>query len=364
MKIVILQDRLRLGGTEVQALALGQQWLQAGHDVRLIVFRHGGKLAETRIAKRLKVKVLQPLVTWLDMWAPGLEKAVAEIAPDVVVAFGREANAKLPVLQRLPNQPLLVGTLRSGREQPKRFWKGLKVAEVVIANAHWAADAAAQNGIARDKLQTIYSGPARKMEVPDPAASRAEWRKQTQTPKGVVVLLCVAAFRLGKGQQVLLHAMSKLPVELDWRLWFAGDGLTLKQCKNLAEQLYIADRVSFLGMVEDPSPLYAAADVAVLTSLAEALPNFLIEAQLAGLPVVATTVGGVPECFVEGQTGLGAPDGEMDKLVEALTRAISDEDWRKAAREPAQARANELFNAERNGARWLEVFASLQSVKR
>jgi glycosyltransferase involved in cell wall biosynthesis len=143
-----------------------------------------------------------------------------------------------------------------------------------------------------------------------------------------------------------------------------GDGLTLKQCKNLARQLHVSDRVNFMGMVADPVPLYAAADVAVLTSLAEALPNFLIEAQWAGLPVVATAVGGVPECFEEGKTGFGVPDGEMDKLVDALTRAIGDEDWRKAAREPAQVRAKELFNAERNGARWLEIFASLGNFKR
>jgi len=362
MKIVILQDRLRLGGTEAQALALGQQWQKAGHDVRMITFRHGGDLADTRAAKRLKVKVLQPLPTWLDGWAPGLEKAIADLAPDVVVAFGRVANTKLPRLQNLTNRPALVATLRSGREQPAGFWKGLKSADMVIANARWAAAEAVKQGIAQDKMQMIYSGPARKMSVPDPVAARAEWRKQNQTPAGAVVLLCVAAFRLGKGQHILLRAVSQLPQELDWQLWFAGDGLTLQQCERLAQQLSIADRVNFLGMVADPAPLSAAADVAVLTSAAEALPNFLIEAQTAGLPVVATTVGGVSECFAEGKTGLGAPDGDMDKLVSALTRAISDEAWRKSVREPAQARANEFFNEERNGARWLEVFASLTSA--
>ncbi len=360
MKIVILQDRLRLGGTEVQALALGQQWQAVGHEVRLITFRHGGPLAESRAAKKLKVKVLQPFVTWLDGWAPGLEKAVTEIAPDVVVAFGREANAKLPRLEKLPNRPALVATLRSGREQPAKFWKGLKSADAVIANARWAAEEAAKQGVAAEKLQMVYSGPARKMNVPDPVAARADWRKQTQTPAGAVVLLCVAAFRLGKGQHILLRAMSQLPVELNWQLWFAGDGLTLNQCENLARQLNIADQVSFLGMVADPAPLYAAADVAVLTSLAEALPNFLIEAQSAGLPVVATAVGGVSECFAEGVTGLGVPDGEMEALVAALTRAIRDEAWRGAAREPAQARAGQLFNADRNAAKWLELFASLR----
>jgi len=359
MKIVILQDQLRLGGTETQALALGQQWQAAGHKVQLIVFRQGGKLADSRAARKLSAKTLQPFMTWLDMWAPGLEKAVAEAAPDLVVAFGREANAKLAKLKNLPNQPALVATFRSGREQPPRFWQGLKAADAVIANARWVAEEAAKQGVAPEKLQTIYSGLARNMNLPDPAAARAEWRKQAHTPANAVMLLCVAGFRLGKGQHILLRAVNRLPPELNWQLCLVGEGLTLEQCKRLARELNIADMVNFVGALADPVPAYAAADVAVLTSSAEALPNFLIEAQAAGLPVVATNVGGVPDCFAEGTTGLGVPDGDMDALVAALTKAISDENWRKSAREPAQKRAHELFDADRNAARWLEVFSSL-----
>jgi len=358
MKILILQDRLRLGGTEVQALALGQQWLDLGHEIRLIVFRSGGQLADSPAAKKLAPKILQPFATWLDGWAPGLEKAVTEFQPDVVVAFGREANAKLPRLRKLSPQPWLVATLRSGRDQPARFWRALRGADAVIANARWAADEAVTQGVPKEKTQTIYSGLARRPIADDAAAARAGWRKNARTPEGAVVLLCVAGFRRGKGQDVLLRAVAQLPPEPAWQIWFAGDGPWLEPCKKIAAELRLKNQVRFTGLAQDPAPLYAAADVAVMASLAEALPNFLIEAQAAGLPVVATAVGGVPECFEPGVTGIAVPDGDPVALITALSQAIRDHAWRAAAKAPAQARAQELFDAQRNAAKWLEAFTA------
>jgi glycosyltransferase involved in cell wall biosynthesis len=168
--------------------------------------------------------------------------------------------------------------------------------------------------------------------------------------------LCVAGFRRGKGQDVLLQAAAQLPKEQSWQLWFVGSGPFLDSCKKIALGLKLNECVRFTGTVNDPAPLYAAADVAVLASLAEALPNFLIEAQTVGLPVVATAVGGVPECFEDGRTGLAVPPGEPAALVAALTRSLNDAAWREAARLPAQARARELFDATRNAARWIELF--------
>ena len=356
MKILILQDRLRLGGTEIQALALGQQWLDSGHAVRLVVFRSGGELADSPAARRLAPKILQPFVTWFDGWAPGLEKAVTEFAPEIVVAFGREANVKLSLLQKLSPRPRLVATLRSGRDQPERFWKALRAAEVVVANAQWAAKEAAKQGVAAEKVRTIYSGLARLPVALDPSAARADLRARAGTPEGAVVIVCVAGFRRGKGQDLLIRAAAKLPPEPAWQLWLVGDGPRLEPCIKIAAELKLATHVRFTGLAKDPALVYAAADVAALASLAEALPNFLIEAQAAGLPVVATAVGGVPECFEDGATGIAVPDGDLAALTAALVRAIEDGGWRAAAKAPAQARARELFDSGRNAAKWLELF--------
>jgi glycosyltransferase involved in cell wall biosynthesis len=196
--------------------------------------------------------------------------------------------------------------------------------------------------------------------VADPAAARADGRRRADTPVGAVVLVCVAAFRPGKGQDILLRAVAQLPAEPPWQLWFVGNGPRLEPCKKIARGLKWPDRVRFAGLIKDPAPIYAAANVAVLASAAEALPNFLIEAQAAGLPVVATAVGGVPECFEEGRTGLGVPAGDPAALTATLARVIRDEAWRKAAKAPAQARARELFDAHRNAAKWIEIFEKMK----
>ena len=272
------------------------------------------------------------------------------------MAFGREANAKLPHLQKLSPRPRLVATLRSGRDQPERFWKALRSADVVVANARWAADEAASQGVPRERIQTVYSGLARMPVAADPAAARADWRARARTHEGAVVIVCVAGFRRGKGQDLLLRAAAKLPAEPAWQLWLAGDGPWLEPCKKIAAELRMTKQVRFTGLAKDPALLYAAADVAALASLAEALPNFLIEAQAAGLPVVATAVGGVTECFEDGVTGIAVPDGNPAAFAAALARAIRDREWRAAARGPAQARAKEMFDGLRNAAKWLEMF--------
>ncbi|HVU36868.1 MAG TPA: glycosyltransferase, partial [Opitutales bacterium] len=355
MKIVVLQDRLRLGGTEAQALALGNLWLGLGHDVRLIVFRPGGDLAESPAAKRLQPVILQRREMWVDWWAPGLDKNITALAPDVVVAFGREANAKLARLKKLSPRPLLVATLRSGREQPARYWHALRGADAIVANAQWATAAAIAQGVAKEKLHTIYSGIIHEPLQGDPATVRADWRQRARTPDGAVVLLCVAGFRRGKGQDLLLNAAARLPTDRPWQIWFAGDGPFLKTCKKIALSLKLKEQVRFTGKIANPAQLYAAADVGVMASVAEALPNFLIEAQAAGLPVVSTVAGGTAECFEDGRTGLAVPSGEPAALAAALERAIRDADWRAAAKAPAQARVQERFDARRNAAKWIEL---------
>jgi glycosyltransferase involved in cell wall biosynthesis len=121
--------------------------------------------------------------------------------------------------------------------------------------------------------------------------------------QSTVVLLNVAMFRPEKNQRELIEICSKLPGYLDWQLWLAGEGPTQKKCERLAHDLGIGSRVKFLGYQSDPAPLYLAADIAVLASQSESLSNFLIEAQLHGLPAVAYDIVGVGECFEPGRSG-------------------------------------------------------------
>lgn len=133
-------------------------------------------------------------------------------------------------------------------------------------------------------------------------------------------------------------------------LLVAGDGPARRDVQRRAETT-AAERVFFLGSVEDPRPVYAAADCVVLPSQTEGLPATLIEAGLCGLPVVASDVGGVGE-IVTSDTGALVPPGDVAALTEALRRALAEAATLGAA---AEARCRTRFDLERVTDGWARV---------
>ncbi len=96
----------------------------------------------------------------------------------------------------------------------------------------------------------------------------------------------------------------------------------------MADELGIAARVRFLGYQQNPATTLGRAGIFVLSSRSEALPRSVLEAMRAGLPVVATRVGGVAEAVADGVNGLLAPAGEPGALAAALARLLGDADLR------------------------------------
>jgi glycosyltransferase involved in cell wall biosynthesis len=121
-----------------------------------------------------------------------------------------------------------------------------------------------------------------------------------------------------------------------------------------------ANRVKFLGWQRDPTPLYAAADIAVHASASESLSNFLIEAQAHGLPAVAYHAQGIAECFVPGNTGFVIPRDDPAAFRARLT-ALAHEDSaaRQARSGRAQAYARATFDRSRQVVAYLELFQKL-----
>jgi glycosyltransferase involved in cell wall biosynthesis len=111
-----------------------------------------------------------------------------------------------------------------------------------------------------------------------------------------------------------------------------------------AARLNIGDRVFFLGRREDVPALLGAADVFALASLWEGNPLSLMEAMAAGLPVIATTVGGVPELVQHGWHGLLCPPGDIQTLTSALLEIAQDAAARRKMGFAARQRAHERFD--------------------
>jgi glycosyltransferase involved in cell wall biosynthesis len=164
------------------------------------------------------------------------------------------------------------------------------------------------------------------------------------------VILCMGIMRKVKGHELLLRAAAGL-VHPSWRLVLGGDGPERAAYEALAAELGLTDRVVFAGMVEGPHWrwLYRHADVFCLyPTYAEAFGNVFIESQGAGLPVVSSDNGAIPEIVLHEQTGLivpwqaDTPQRSIDGIRDALGRLLDDEDLRRKLGQAGRQRAAEF----------------------
>ncbi|MDP2953157.1 MAG: glycosyltransferase family 4 protein, partial [Chloroflexota bacterium] len=118
--------------------------------------------------------------------------------------------------------------------------------------------------------------------------------------------------------------------------------------ESIASSLMIRDKVIFTGEREDIPELLKAMDVGTLCSLySEGFSNAVLEMMAAGLPVVATDVGGNREAILDGQTGLLVPPGDSSKLAEAILRLLQDKELASRMGAAAHERVRSLFSMER-----------------
>ncbi|MEI6862016.1 MAG: glycosyltransferase [Verrucomicrobiota bacterium] len=391
MKILVVQDHLRSGGTERQSVLLAHTFAAAGHATTLLTFRPGGALAAT-VAPAVARHTLQPFDTHLDWFAPALARFVTHLAPDVILCMGRMANCRAGGLQRRLPHATVIATMRTGKRLPHLYRRSLLLAGHVVANSHEAARVlTAKYAVPPEKITVIHNSlvfppdsawdtmtlanpetpsgltpsaptsdiPSSALRTPHSSPAGLALRAAHHATHATTVLLCVAMFRPEKNHRALVELAARLPRDADWQLWLAGEGETRPACAALAHQLGLAGRVKYLGFQADPTPLYSAADIAVLASQSESLPNFLIEAQAHGLPAVACDVGGVRECFLPGQTGWAVPSGDAGAFLAALTPLLTDPARRTSLASAARGFARESFSPAKQAAAYLNLFARL-----
>ena len=172
-------------------------------------------------------------------------------------------------------------------------------------------------------------------------------------------VLCIGRLVPEKGQAVLIEAVARLagrsePVSVT----FAGGGSQRKALESLAERLGIADWVSFRGAVgqEELHALYEEASVFCLPSFSEGVPVVLMEAMAMRVPVITTTITGIPELIEDGRSGMLVPPGRPDRLADALRRLLADESLRRELGSSGREKVMEEFDAEVSAAQLHALF--------
>jgi len=217
---------------------------------------------------------------------------------------------------------------------------------------HWLATCTiAVSEAVRDDVIRVCHGNPRKVVVLKnsvriddykPKASPTMTRRQLGVPRDAFVLLKAAVFQPVKGHDVLIEALATLN-RTDIYLLLAGDGPTRAQMEDLAARRGLTERIRFLGRRKDVADLLAACDCAVLASLADPFPLFVLESMAAARPMIATSVDGIPEMIVDGTTGLMVPPRDASQLSIAIAHLADDIERSRAMGAAAQARAKQEF---------------------
>jgi glycosyltransferase involved in cell wall biosynthesis len=173
----------------------------------------------------------------------------------------------------------------------------------------------------RSALTVVHNGVPVPVREARNQRERSVLRSALGLPREGSLLVAVGNLYAVKDHATLLRALARLD---DAHLAIAGRGEEEEPLRALARDLDLADRLHLLGLRDDVDRLLAAADVFVQPSRSEGLPLALLEAMAAGLPVVATRVGGLPEAVVPGECGELVPAADPEALAVVLRSLLAD----------------------------------------
>jgi glycosyltransferase involved in cell wall biosynthesis len=237
---------------------------------------------------------------------------------------------------------------------------------VAVGNAKLVLEQLHDEGVSRRKLFLLYNGIEAQNFARKPG-DRARAREALGIGSDAFVITVIANLHPYKGHADLIEALGKIQDRLPpkWTVIAAGRD-TLGQravCEDLAKRLNIDAHLSFVGPRDDIPTLLAASDLHVHASHQEALPNSIIEAMAASLPVIATRVGGVPELIEDGVNGLLVDPHAPSALGEAILALASDAGRRQTMGELSAAKVRQQFTLERSVERYEQLYAKVAGAR-
>jgi glycosyltransferase involved in cell wall biosynthesis len=236
----------------------------------------------------------------------------------------------------------------------------LPSADRVITVCEPFAEQLARGGVERAKISVCHNSitPA----APAEAAEVEALRRRLGLGGDERIILSVGRLSREKGHADLVEALGelrRLDPGLDFKLVVVGEGPERARVESAAAAAGVADRVVFAGHASDVRPFYGLADALALPSHSEGSPLVLLEAMAAGVPVVATRVGGVPEMVSDGESALLVGPRDARALAAALGRVLGDEALARALAANASARAAGHFSPEAQVRSLVEIYSRL-----
>jgi glycosyltransferase involved in cell wall biosynthesis len=235
--------------------------------------------------------------------------------------------------------------------------------DAVTGNSRAVVDELIGEGVAEAKVKLIYNG----VDVVGPIQDRSEARRALGLDDGALVGVIIANLIPYKGHRDLIKGLSHVASHLPsgWRVLFAGrDHGHRSELESLAASRGIEANIVFLAERSDIPRLLAAADFSLLTSKEEGFSNVILESMAAGLPMVATDVGGNSEAVIDEVTGFVVPASDPKAIGAAVWRLAHDPDLRRRLGEAGRQRVAEEFSMERCVDAYAELYRNLLAARR
>ena len=266
-----------------------------------------------------------------------LRALIGRLQPGVVHTHGYHADVIGGAAARSVGA-CTVSTVHGFLGVPLRNWLyerlqliALRRANALLAVSSPLVDRLAQAGISRSRIHLVLNGFA----PTGPNKSRTAARRELGIPESALVAGWVGRLSREKGADVMLEAMAAC--ERPWQFSMIGDGPQRKRLRQRADELGIADRISWHGPIANAGTLFSAFDAFVLSSRTEGTPIALLEAMSACVPIVATQVGGVPDVVTSAQAMLVPPE-QPALIAQSLAALVAD---------PRAAKERSLLASER-----------------
>lgn len=366
MRVLHVLAETGWSGGEVQLEHLVRHLHERGHEnaFALLPGATFRRVAEELGRRVFDVNLRRPLRSGGLLAA---RRAIREFRPDVV-HFGcgrsllwgglaaRGIEGPVKVTTRRIDYPIGRGAFRGGRYR--------RLVDHVIANCEAVRRRVLEAGLPEDRVTLIHEG----IEVGpwlEVRQDRAAARERLGLPAEALVVCCAATLRPRKGQRVLVEAFQRLAGRFpDALLVLAGDGTDRAALTELVAREGLAERVRIPGPIRPVRDLYGASDIGAMASYHEGLSNACLEQSAAGLPLVVTNVGGLPEIVDDGVTGFVVEPGDIAGFEDRIGRLLGDDALRARTGEAGRRRTAERFTAARMARRTEELLIRLCAARR
>lgn len=339
-----------IGGAQVHVRDLAAALDQRGHRVTVVSGPPGvlsAQLQDRGIEFRSAPHLARPIGPVRDVRAfLEIRHILADLRPDLVSTHSSKAGVLGRIAARSLGLPVLFTahgwSFGEGRPWPQRWlyqlieWAaspfGSRIVTVSSADLELAASASVAP---RERMVTVRNA------MPDVAGDLLA--EPGASPPGLVM---VARFAPQKDHASVLRALATVR-DREWTMTFVGEGPGEAATQRMARDLGLEDRIEFLGFRSDVPQLLARHQVFVLASAFEGLPRSILEAMRAGLPVIATDVGGVREALGDGSAGCLVAPRDVQALAHDLRRLIEDPGLRERMGREARRRYRDHFAFDR-----------------